>query len=75
MLNGISGVERYGWIPPSSSPLLSVYRVDVVDDGGLILFSFVFLSMFLYWMTYSRKGGVKCCGQSRTGRVELGNYY
>ena len=41
-LCGISGVEKDGWIPPSLSPLQSVYRLDVVDDGGLILFSFVF---------------------------------
>ena len=42
-ISGISGLERDGWIPPSPSPLQLVYRLDVVDDGGLILFSFVFL--------------------------------
>ena len=43
-MSGISEVDRDGWIPPSPSPLppQAVYRLDVVDDGGLILFSFVF---------------------------------
>ena len=38
--------------------------LDVVDDGSLTLFSFVFLFMFLYWMAYSGKGGVECGGQN-----------
>jgi len=45
-MSGISGVERDGWISPSPSPspspLQLVYRLDGVDYGGLILFSFVF---------------------------------
>ena len=41
-LSGISGVDRDGCIQPSPSPLQSVYRLDIVDDDGLILFSFVF---------------------------------
>ena len=41
-LSGVVGVERDGWIQPSLSPLQTVYRLDIVDDGGLILFSFVF---------------------------------
>ena len=47
-LSGVSAVEWDGWIKPSPSPspspspLQSVYRLDIVDDGGLILFSFIF---------------------------------
>ena len=41
-MNIISGIGRDGWIPPSPSPLQLVYRLDGVDDGGLILFSLVF---------------------------------
>ena len=40
-------------------------RLDIVDDGGLILFLFVFLSVFLYWMAYSGMDGVECGGLSR----------
>ena len=47
-MSRISGLERDGWIPPSPSPLQLVYRLDVVDDGGLILFSFVlFVRVFI----------------------------
>ena len=64
---GISGVERDGWISPSPSPspLQLVYRLDGVDYGGLILFSFVFLFAFLYWMVYSGTDGVECGGLNR----------
>ena len=31
----------------SPSPLQSVYRLDLVDDGGLIFFSFVFFGYVL----------------------------
>ena len=36
LLNGISGVERDWWIPPSPSPLQLVYRVDAVTEGVLV---------------------------------------
>ena len=80
-LSGVSGVERDGWIQPLPSPLQSVYRLDIVDDGGLILFSFVFLSAFLYWMSYSGMGRAECggwvrvwwVGLSGTGGVEWDN--
>ena len=64
-MSGISGLERDGWIPPSPSPLKLVYRLDVVDDGGLILFSFVFLVRVLYCMAYSGMDGVECGGLGR----------
>ena len=64
-MSEISGVERDVWILPSPSPLQSVYRIDVVDDGGLILFSFVFLSAFFYWMTYSGTDEVERGGLGR----------
>ena len=64
-MSEISGVKRDGWIPPSPSPLQSVYRLDFVDDGGLILFSFVFLSAFFYWMAYSGTDEVERGGLGR----------
>ena len=45
-MSGISEVELDEWMPPSPSPLQLVYRLDVVDDGCLILLSFGFLSAF-----------------------------
>ena len=80
-MSGINGVERDGCIQPSPTPLQSVYRLDIVDDG-FFLVSFCsrlyLLSLFLYWMAYSGMGGVECggwgkvwwIGQSVMGVVE-----
>ena len=52
-LNGISVLEWEGWISPSPSLLQSVYQLDVADNVGVILFSFVFFVCVLCWMIYS----------------------
>ena len=54
--------------------------LDIVDNDSMLLMMVVlfrsrvcnFCPCF-YWMAYSGKGGVKCGGQSETGRVELGD--
>ena len=58
LLNGISGVEQDGWISPLLSPLQSIYRLDVVDNSGLIFFSFVFFCpcFNIGWCTVGRMG-------------------